>query len=111
LVYLDDERVGWFEERDGGSVFGYDATWLTRADAQPISLTFPLREEPYASKGVHPFFLGLLPEGWLFDLALARLKVSRSDPFGLVLASCRDCIGAVRILPEDAETDRSGERP
>ncbi len=101
-VFFDREPAGWLEEEErGGAVtFRYDPGWLARADAHPVSLTLPLRREPYRWRSVHPFFLNLLPEGWLLELALSRLKLSRDDPFGLVLALCRDCQGAVRVLPE-----------
>ena len=42
-----------------------DADWLARPDAVPVSLTLPLRPEPYDSRSLHPFFENLLPEGWL----------------------------------------------
>jgi serine/threonine-protein kinase HipA len=49
--------------------------------------------------GLHPFFENLLPEGWLLNIAVGKLKVARGDGFGLVLALCRDCIGAVSVEP------------
>ncbi len=100
VVYLDREVVGAIEESPTGMTFRYDAAWLARADASAISLTLPLRSEPYASSGLHPFFAGLLPEGWLFDISISTLKLAPDDGFGLLLALCRDCVGAVRIEPE-----------
>jgi serine/threonine-protein kinase HipA len=97
--------VGWIEERENGMAFGYDANWAEKEQAPPISLTLPVRAAAYETRGIHPYFLGLLPEGWLFNLALSRLKISRDDAFGLVLALCRDCVGATRILPEDEPGD------
>lgn len=102
VVFLDREAVGAIEETTGGMTFRYDAAWLARADARAISLTLPLRSEPYASSGLLPFFAGLLPEGWLFDISISTLKLAPDDGFGLLLALCRDCIGAVRIEPESS---------
>ena len=102
-VLFDGRVAGRIEEVEGGMLFRYDQEWLRHPDAQPISLTLPLRAEPFVSRGPHPFFLGLLPEGWLFELALARLKLSRDDAFGLFLHLCRDCVGAVSILPMEDE--------
>ena len=62
------------------------------------AVTLPVRTEPYESPGLHPFFENLLPEGWLLDIALAELKLARGDAFGMLLALCRDCVGAVRII-------------
>jgi len=45
------------------------------------------------------FFENLLPEGWLLELATKKLKISKDDAFGLLLATCADCVGAVEILP------------
>ena len=57
----------------------------------------PLRAEAYESRGLLPFFENLLPEGWLLELATAKLKISKDDAFGLLLATCADCPGAVGV--------------
>jgi serine/threonine-protein kinase HipA len=99
-VKLAGEPVGVIEEIDDSTRFTYAPEWLARADAVPVSLTLPLRAEPYESKGLHPFFENLLPEGWLLEVSSKKLKISKDDPFGLLLATCRDCIGAVEIEPQ-----------
>lgn len=103
-IRVDREHAGVLEELPGDRyMFTYDAAWLTRGDAVPVSLTMPLRAAPYESQGLHPAFENLLPEGWLFDVATAALHISKNDPFGLLLATCRDCVGAVEVIPvEDA---------
>lgn len=94
------KAAGTLEELDGGgSRFTYEAQWAKTAGAQPVSLTLPIRPEPYVSKGLHPFFENLLPEGWLLEVSTAKLKISKDDVFGLLLATCRDCVGAVEIVP------------
>ena len=98
IVRLDGRRVGVIEEHEGGTRFTYDAAWLATPDRLPVSLTLPLRPEPYESRGLHPFFENLLPEGWLLELSTATLKISKDDAFGLLLATCGDCIGAVEIV-------------
>ena len=92
-----DEGTAWFGDRV------YSPEWLQRKDAVPVSLTLPLRPEPYLSKRLHPFFENLLPEGWLLEVSSKKLKISKDDAFGLLLATCRDCIGAVEIEPIDLE--------
>lgn len=99
LIALDGERVGVLEETETGSRFTYDAVWLARTGAVPVSLTLPLREEPYEAKGLMTFFENLLPEGWLLELATAKLKIPKDDAFGLLLATCADCVGAVEVHP------------
>lgn len=98
-VDLAGQAVGKIEETEQGSRFLYDADWLRRRDAQPISLTLPLRPEPYESVGLHPFFENLLPEGAYLDLVAKKTNVARSDKFGLLLATCGDCAGAVEVHP------------
>ncbi len=97
-VLFDDEVAGVLSETDAGKVrFEYTPTWLARPNAQAISLRLPLRVEAWEWARPHPFFLGLLPEGWLFDIALAARKLAREDTFGLLAELCRDCSGAVRV--------------
>lgn len=97
IVRLDDKRVGIVEETEHGSRFTYDRAWTEAVNAPPISLTMPVRSAPYVAKGLHPFFENLLPEGWLLEIATAKLKIAKDDAFGLLLATCGDCIGAVEI--------------
>jgi serine/threonine-protein kinase HipA len=98
IVRLDGERVGTIAEIEVGTRFTYDAAWLERSDAEPISLTLPLRAEPYDSRSLHPFFENLLPEGWLLEIATRRLHITKEDAVGLLLAVCADCAGAVEIV-------------
>ncbi len=99
VVRLDGTPVGTLYERGREAVFTYAPVWLARKDAVPISLTLPLRAEPYVYDGLHPFFENLLPEGWLLELSTKKLKIAKDDAFGLLLATCADCVGAVEILP------------
>ena len=100
IVRIDGTQVGdLVEDRDAGTVvFRYDESWLANPGAVPVSLTLPLRTEPYVTAGLHPFFENLLPEGWLLDLSTRKLKISKDDAFGLLGATCADCIGAVEII-------------
>lgn len=99
-VWFGDIPAGEIEERpDGAVVFRYLPEYLTRPDAQPISLTLPLSPEPVETIGLHPFFDGLVPEGWLLDIATRNWKLDPRDRVGLLLNLCSECIGAVRVLP------------
>jgi serine/threonine-protein kinase HipA len=100
-VRLDGQPVGTLRETGRQVAFTYDGEWLARRDAVPVSLTIPLRSPPYVTEGLHPFFENLLPEGWLLELATKKLKISKDDAFGLLIATCADCIGAVEILPAE----------
>lgn len=115
IVCLAGTRIGVIEEMEregGGGRFTYDPDYAAQPSPIPISLTLPVRAEPYDWPRLHPFFENLLPEGWLRDIALRRLHLADSDLFGLLLATCGDCIGAVEIQtepdapPDDAEGHR-----
>ncbi len=97
-VRLDGIPVGTIRETAEGTEFTYAETWLNDPDAVPISLTLPLASAPYSSPGLHPFFENLLPEGWLLELSVRKLKLSKDDPFGILLATCADCVGAVEVI-------------
>lgn len=99
IVRLDGRAVGVLSESGKQVEFRYDAGWLADREAVPVSLTLPLRIESYITEGLHPFFENLLPEGWLLELATRKLKISKDDAFGLLLALCADCVGAVEIVP------------
>ena len=99
-VCMEGVVAGILEQTPTGSRFTYDIDYLRLTAARPVSWTMPLRQEPYESVGLHPFFENLLPEGWLLEIAVSKLKLSRADAFGLLLALCADCVGAVEIYPE-----------
>jgi serine/threonine-protein kinase HipA len=99
-VLFGDIPAGEIEEQpDGAVVFRYLPEYLARPDAEPVSLTLPLSPEPVETVGLHPFFDGLVPEGWLLDIATRNWKLDSRDRVGLLLNLCSECIGAVRVLP------------
>lgn len=99
-VLFGDVPAGEIEERpDGVVVFRYLPEYLARPDAEPVSLTLPLSPKAVETIGLHPFFDGLVPEGWLLDIATRNWKLDPRDRVGLLLNLCSECIGAVRVLP------------
>ena len=99
-IFMHDRFAGTLEERDNGYLFSYYSGYLEQESAEAISLSLPLRAEPYEDKRLFPFFDGLVPEGWLLDIAEQTWKIDPRDRMGLLLACCRDCIGAVSVVPE-----------
>lgn len=104
-VYLQNRLAGMLEERDNGYLFSYEPDYLDLDDASAISLSLPLQAEPFEDKRLFPFFDGLVPEGWLLDIAESTWKLNPRDRMGLLLACCRDCIGAVSIVPVEASDE------
>ena len=93
-VYFKDNFAGIISETEDGFSFQYDESYSGTA----ISLTMPLRKEPYESKTMIPFFDGIIPEGWLLDIAQSNWKIDSRDRMGLLLLFCKDCIGAVSVI-------------
>ncbi len=99
-VIINSSFAGILTEDDLGYEFRYDTDYLQSDKAEAVSLTLPLRGEPYRDKVLFPFFDGLIPEGWLLDIAEQSWKISARDRFSLLLACCKDCIGNISIIPE-----------
>jgi len=93
--------AGSIIEYDAGYKFVYHPDYLANESAKPISLTMPLRKEAFHSLTLFAFFDGLIPEGWLLDIAKDHWKVKGNDRFELLLLTCRDAIGAVSVIPEN----------
>ncbi len=93
--------AGRIFENEDGYVFQYDSEYLKDKNAPAVSFTLPLREEPYIEKAMIPFFDGLIPEGWLLNIVEQNWKINARDRMGLLLACCKDCIGAVSIISEE----------
>lgn len=98
-VYLRDVKTGILTEDEKGYTFLYNTDYLSSANAESVSLTLPLSDKPYHDKVLFPFFDGLIPEGWLLDIAEKNWKIDARDRMSLLLACCRDCIGAVGVVP------------
>lgn len=96
-VYYNEILCGIIEETDEGYVFSYNDEYLNDKNAKAISLTLPLSIEPYFSNILHPFFDGLIPEGWLLEIAVEKWKLNKTDRMGLLLSVCEDTIGAVSV--------------
>ena len=106
-IYYKNVLAGVLTEGDDGYEFYYLPEYLTSDEAKPVSLTMPLREEAYRSNVLFPFFDGLIPEGWLLDVALRNTDISMLDRMSLLLRCCKDCTGAVSVEPVAGEESRN----
>lgn len=96
-IYFKEKLAGILTETDSGYEFKYLNEYLESDNPQPISKTFPLSDKEYRSNILFPFFDGLIPEGWLLDVAIRNTNISILDRMSLLLLCCRDCIGAVSV--------------
>lgn len=98
-IYMHDSWAGTLSEDENGYHFKYQLDYLAKELAEPISLTLPISKKNYSSKVLFPFFDGLIPEGWLLEIAEKNWKLNPRDRMGILLATCRNCIGAVSVEP------------
>lgn len=82
----------------------YDEAWRNSAAGRPLSLSLPFGVDNSPMKGdaVRSYFDNLLPDSADIRKRLAaRFRTSSTDPFDLLEAIGRDCVGAVQLLPDD----------
>ena len=92
-----DKLAGVLTEDENGYHFQYHPSYLSAENAEAVSLTLPSTDKPYQSMVLFPFFDGLIPEGWLLDIAQKNWKLNPRDRMDILLKTCHDCIGAVSI--------------
>ena len=99
-IFYKDVRAGVLTEtNEGHFTFKYDEQYVTENPNQFLTFTMPVVKYPYPDKHLFSFFEGLIPEGWLLDVAKNHYKINPNDRMGLLIACCENCIGAVSVLP------------
>jgi serine/threonine-protein kinase HipA len=105
-IFYDAILAGKLEETDEGDyTFTYTGEYVKNFPNQFITFALPVRKEPYKSNRLFPFFEGLIPEGWLLNIASKNWKINLNDRMGLLLACCQNCIGAVSVHPIKEENE------
>lgn len=105
-VYRKGIFAGLLTEDGGEYRFCYDAAYLAQADAHPVSLTLPLQKDAHVSPVLFPFFDGLIPEGWLLDVAIRNTDISVLDRMSLLLLCCKESIGSISVIPINERGER-----
>ena len=102
-VLLNNRLVGHLlREPGGGITFRYDASWLDRGQAVPVSLSLPLREDAYKGEPVYAVFDNLLPDAERLRRRVAeKVGAAGTDPYSLLSRIGRDCAGALQFIPDD----------
>lgn len=99
-IYYEDNLAGMLTETDEGDyLFQYDEQYVAEHPTEFITFSMPVSRMLYRNNRLFPFFEGLIPEGWLLDIASKSWKINRNDRMGLLLACCRNCVGAVSVVP------------
>ena len=109
-VYLNARLVGQLKRESSGAIeFQYDQTWLDWEHTFPVSLSLPLREDRYAGDRVIAVFDNLLPDSEdIRRRVAARSDADGIDPYGLLAAIGRDCVGALQFLPDGIDPGKAG---
>jgi len=111
-VLLNNRLVGHLLKDTSGAIeFRYAPSWLEVAHAIPVSLSMPLREDPYKGEAVTAVFENLLPDSDVLRKRVAeKVGAKGTDAYSLLSEIGRDCVGALQFLPDDAphEPSRSG---
>ncbi|MCR9087557.1 MAG: type II toxin-antitoxin system HipA family toxin [Rhodobacteraceae bacterium] len=111
-VFLNTRHVGQLSRQPSGAIaFSYAPDWLGWEHTMPISLSLPLREDRYVGAPVLAVFDNLLPDAEDIRRHVAEKRgADGTDPFSLLSAVGRDCVGALQFLPEGEEPNPTDQR-
>lgn len=98
-AYLHEILAGQLIQDNSGVLsFVYDTAYLEQSNPA-LSISMPLRAEPYEKKVVHAFFSGLLPDEIVRHRLAKYLGVSEKNSFSLLEAIGGECAGALSLFP------------
>jgi serine/threonine-protein kinase HipA len=103
-VWMNGEPVGeWTTSRTGTPLFRYVETWPRSPRARALSLSLPITADLMVRGAVvDNYFDNLLPDNPDIRRRIRTRFAARStEPFDLLQAIGRDCVGAVQLLPPD----------
>lgn len=103
-IFYESALVASLRETGQGIELRYAPEWITLRGAFPISVTMPLRQEPFDDRVVVPWLANLLPETHLQQIGQI-LRVAPQDILGLLAQIGRDTAGALsfgkrRVWPD-----------
>ena len=114
---MNGELVGaWTTLRSGTPIFRYSQEWTESPQARALSLSLPLTaNREVRGPAVDYYFDNLLPDNPNIRSRIReRFRLRSTQPFDLLEAIGRDCVGAVQLLPSDREPvgwDRVNAQP
>ena len=90
-------EAGILQETDDRKyVFTYNADYK----GEPVCIAMPVRQEPYQSDYLFPYFFNMLSEGANRQVQSTLLHIDENDDFSIMLATAQhDTIGAVTVKP------------
>lgn len=110
-VYFHSDLVGRLERLEQARLrFAYESSWVDE-DGAPLSLSLPVRDEPFDDEECRPFFAGLLPEGEFLKSIARAFRVSADNPFSVLAEIGGECAGAVSLAPPGEDPPFAKETP
>jgi serine/threonine-protein kinase HipA len=104
-IWFDDLAVGQVGvAADGALSLRYADRWLQTAGAFPLSVTMPLRANPYPSDVISPWLANLLPEEEQLQVLTRSLGLDQADVLAVLSEIGGDTAGALSF---GASTDRA----
>ena len=103
-IWLNGQSVGYWDASAGGHTLTYFDEWLSDVQGRPLSLSLPFQpgNAPYRGSVVQNYFDNLLPDSDAIRRRLAqRFGTAGTEPYQLLAAIGRDCVGAIQLLPPD----------
>lgn len=97
MVFQQNVLAGRIAQLEGGEwSFAYESGYT----GPPVSLSLPIRFEPYLFADFPPFLDGLLPEGAQLEALLKQLKIDRRDCYRQLIAVGQDVVGSLKVIEE-----------
>lgn len=81
--------------------FKYSKEYIVFEKAKPISISLPLKEEPFNSEATKNFFEGLLPEGFMRRSVAKWMRTDENDYLSILARLGNECLGAIKIVEKD----------
>jgi serine/threonine-protein kinase HipA len=104
-IWFDDLAVGQVDVATDGSLsLRYADRWLQTAGAFPLSVTMPLRADPYPSDVISPWLANLLPEEEQLQVLTRSLGLNQADVLAVLAEIGGDTAGALSF---GAATERA----
>lgn len=92
-IYQQDQLAGHLEESAGRNSWRF--VYAASYEGEPVSLTMPVRSEPYEFAEFPAVFEGLLPEGVQLETLLRTHKIDRNDCFSQLITVGHDLVGSL----------------
>ncbi len=101
-IYVGTSKVGQYRRAPNGATsFRYGDEWLNATKSFPISLSMPLTDRNWTGDDANNYFDGLLPDDpTIRGKIAAREQADSAEIFDLLAVIGRDCVGALRFVPE-----------